>query len=134
MSIKTFLVYDITTGKILYSGTSGDASVLPEAGQSYLEDVGEVSDTTHYINAGVLTDKPAFGITTVKSAILADQLDQAHFSNIPVGTSVTLEGETFTVNDGVLVFTVDEVGTYPVTFSLYPYKELTINVVSSASP
>ena len=73
-------------------------------------------------------ERPIFPIVVNKSTIAADSTEEAIISNIPRGTVCTHDGDTYTVDDGLIEFTADHVGDYTFTFELFPYLPMTITV------
>lgn len=98
-------------------------------GESYVE--GEFLPSTYYVSSGGLVARPNFSIVSVKTAIDADSTDVAEFTGIPVGTTVSVDNLATVVSDGVFHLTADFAGTYPVTFTLYPYKDLIVDVTAT---
>ena len=87
-----------------------------------LEAVNEI-----WVNNGVVTYKTALPIVQDKITISADNADTVTFSNIPVGTVVS----GVSIDDGILEFTTNHVGSHIFTFENQPeYLTKTFEVIA----
>lgn len=130
-------VYQTASGKFLYEimGTEAHISAQQlDAGQAILVLNDEDIRTTYVLN-GTVTERQPFPFTVDKTTLTADGVDEVVVSGVPVDTSVTWpDGQTDTVTDGEVRFSVDLAGTYTLSFSAIPYldQEVTLEAVAAA--
>ena len=126
-----FVTYDTTTGQI------SSTSICPEeflplqvtAGQGIITGVA-ADDTSKYVVADVITDKPSMPLVIPAGDAVADDLTEFVITGVPTDCAVTVDGEALPlVTDGSLELTFDLAGEYKVIFIKFPYldDEVTIN-------
>ena len=102
-----------------------------EAGMDYAEEW--VDPETEYIKPSdygySIFARPEMPAAIDKTEILANGIDVATITGIPVGSSVAIDSEAWAVDDGVFELTVDTPGEYRISISCWPYldKELIIH-------
>jgi hypothetical protein len=115
-------VYETATGKIIRT-QSGNCDLPPEieAGQSVLEILEYVTDSTHYVDVSdpqtpVPTPKNISGVSVDKLIAIANGIDKVTLSNLPNPSDVLLTGPdtaiTTEVTDGTLEVTFISPGMY----------------------
>lgn len=97
---------------------------------SIVESDRPMTDATHYfdISDQTLKEKQPFPALLNKSTIKADATEEAIISSIPKGSTCRHDGETYTVDDGIVSFTAEHVGEYVFKFECFPYLPATITV------
>lgn len=106
--------YDPETGAItLYGNLSRMIveSYIKDEGRPFLIGVG--ADDTHYVDLSTMTireKQPMQGI-----------LDDTTIRNLPIPCTVTVEGESYEVDDGDAELTFEQPGVYSVTVAAVPY-------------
>lgn len=136
ISVHHFCVYD-DTGLILRAGDCRAPAVEAQAmepGENVLdfgaEAPGGIDHREVYVSEGALVPRPS--PTLDKAEILADGSDTATVAGIPTGATVTVDGEAYTVADGVLEISTDVAGTYKIVISeVFPSQPFEANVVAS---
>ena len=112
MSNVNFIQYNSTTGRVLHSGTcpSSTLHLQDVEGLVTLEGIGSIK--ADYVDAGVVKAKTSFNLTLNKTTVTADGVDTITSSNVPLGTILRFDGETYEIDDGELEITLDVVGVY----------------------
>lgn len=85
---------------------------------------------SYYVVNNDIAPRPNFPIHHPTSILIADGESTLSFSNVPVGTVVSVDDQSIVVNDGEFRFSTDTAGEYEIKFTLFPYKDLTINVTA----
>lgn len=121
-------------GKILRSGYCQDNAVhlQPGAGEGVV--FGFATDSDSYVdtfNYYTITSFPANHAQIDKITIVADSTDTATITGLPTPCTITVDGASYEVTDGVFEFTVDISGTYKIKAEAFPYlpKEWEITAV-----
>lgn len=115
-------------GRILrtVSCDPSQAAIQAQAGESMLE--GKADDATQYVKDGLITDMPANPAIIDKITLSADGVDTCLISSIPIGSEVSVEGQTYTVNDSEFIFSLDQPGTYEINITGSPFLPVTFTV------
>lgn len=110
----TYIIYN-SVGEILRAVTCpvNMIDIQLSTDESYIE--GTCNDVTQYVLNNVLTDKPSM------DTILTDNI----ITGLPVPSTVSVDGQVFSVSDGVLEFTIDQVGTYEIICEAVNYLPMT---------
>ncbi len=104
--MKYYTVFD-KSGRIIRSGTCPDGMLYMQ-GERVLE--GQSNDLYQYVRFGEIINRPA-NPATVSGMIVR---------RIPMRSKVTIEGQTYPVDDGVLELSFEYPGTYRVTIESFP--------------
>lgn len=88
-------------------------------GESYLESPEVVDDELFYVSNQSIIERPSFSESIVGTVI----------SNLPIPTTIKVEGRTYEVLDGVAELSFSMPGAYRVSLYSFPYKDKTIEVV-----
>lgn len=91
-------------------------------------DITYASPFDHFVLNGQVFEKPEF-VLSDEVSLTVGQVQQ--FFNIPVGTTLSFEGETYTIDDGLWEIEADATGVFVYTLSLFPYKRKVVKVVVS---
>lgn len=134
--MNRWAVYE-PSGRIdsVFSGLVSNAVMQAEGDLSIAPIAEGLDDLTAYVVGGVVLEKQSFPLSVSPAQIAADGLDTATISGIPTGTQVEWpDGQTDTVTDGIVEFSVDLPGTYTLKFSAIPYldQEVTIEALPAA--
>lgn len=133
-----FYIYDAATGRVLGVGAYDERG---DGAASRTLVVGTINADTEYAPGGVKAPRPTFDLLTLaldKETILANGVDTATLSGVPVGTlaKVFKDQDTFpravtTVNDGALLLRVDTAGVYRIVLSNFPAQEHAFTVIAT---
>jgi len=127
-----YIVYDKFTGKITRTGYCPDNDFQLQAiynNEAVLE--GQTNDILFYVVNSIVMPKPENPSIIDKLLMLADGLDLTTISLLPNPSTVTLDGTSYEVTDGILEFTLDVPGTYKIKIDSFPFKDLTFEVIAS---
>ena len=125
-----YAVYNAQSGKILRYGFCApeDAQhqvVTPGEECVHAAEDGPWKDTDWYFSEGEPTLRPSFGTNPVYNI----SLGQVLLINLPVGTSVAIDGDEPTVlPDGVLELSGDTPAVYEIEIIKWPYKNTSFQV------
>lgn len=122
-----YSIYDAASGMIACTGFTFDDPV-EILGQSFV--IGEYDGATHYVVAGVPTERPDNNATISKTTMQADGVDAVVISGLPAGCIVSCSCTGYTVEDGEFEFAVTAPGVYTITAELFPYKLKTWEVTA----
>lgn len=129
-----FYYYDTATGRVLATGSYDDRG---DGAAARAIAAGPINPATEYAPAGVKTARPLFAPALVidKLAIVADAVDGATITNIPVGATAkvfkdgdALPRAAIVVSDGSLVLRTDSAGSLLIVLSNFPTQEQTFTV------
>jgi len=118
----------------IYSGPDFEAQLQAQGGLEVVPIADELDDVTAYIVDGVVQPKQQMPLVIDTSQIDADGIDEATITGIPSGVTVEWpDGQSDTVTDGEIRFSVDLPGTYTFQFTAIPYldKEVTIEAIAA---
>lgn len=120
-------IFDPRSGKInrVIIAPFGVAQDQVQEGESWVG--GHSDDLIHYVDGGLIVNRPTMPGTLNKSTITADSTDTAIISNLPPCT-VTFAGEAYEVTDGSFELTVDTPGTYEISVEAFPYLPATFTI------
>lgn len=131
--IELYSAYNLLTGRITKHITSDGFPEMPpgfddEEGliEGYHNPISRYVDT----EAVVVIERPDNPSVANKTDMLADGVDIVEITNVPAGSSVSIDGQgAWQVDDGAFEFSTDTAGTYKVTVDSFPdkKKEFTIN-------
>lgn len=105
--------YLLTTGEIAccYSFPDDEDAVVTRDGFGYLE--GQAYQTTHYVNGGVIAERPASPVT----------LSDLTLFGVPAGSTLTINGERYDNVEGDVELEFPLTGTYSLRVECWPYKD-----------
>lgn len=143
--MKSFIVYDDTTGQILRKGNCGDDEVEYQAIESnelVLEVLSEPFFNLHYVDLvsdpHLIQSKTESPAVINKLSMTADGVDSIVIDDIPNPTTITIivpEGATkidpVVVDDGDLSFTCNFKGTYVFKLDSVPHLEKIFTITAS---
>ena len=119
--MESFTVYINNTGEIVRSGY-GDIDIqVSDDGESVVS--GESDGSTHYINNGVITNKPTNTTTIDKATCLADGIDFITLSSIPDNATILISGQGVNINQSIGnsdTITFDLAGEYNLRIESFP--------------
>ncbi|OWZ90492.1 hypothetical protein B9J07_28310 [Sinorhizobium sp. LM21] len=126
----TFTIYDPETGAIKRSGycRQGDLEIQVCPGEAAIFNQSG-NDVTQYVLDGVIVDRPAFTIS--KTAIAADDTDEAVITGLPDPVWVVIDGHPFEVTGGTLSVSSPMPATYHIGIDHWPYMPFDTEVVVS---
>ena len=132
---KIFAAYD-TDGAIQFIMRCMEVgpTFYDDTGLNAIEVTEIVGDSSHYVVDGVVQPKQQMPLVIDTSQIDADGIDEATITGIPSGVTVEWpDGQSDTVTDGEIRFSVDLPGTYTFQFTAIPYldKEVTIEAIAA---
>ena len=135
MNIKNYAVY-VASGEILQTVTmTARMAALQELNTNSMTEVStEVTDSTHFFIDGDVSPKSEFDLTVGEVQLLSGGTYSVTISNVPTGVQVEWpDGQTDTVTDGEISFSVDLPGTYTFKFTAVPYldKEITVEAIAA---
>jgi hypothetical protein len=118
----------------VYSGPDFEAQLQAQGGLEVVPIADDLDDVTAYIVNGVVQPKQQMPLVIDTSQIDADGIDEATITGIPSGITVEWpDGQSDTVTDGEIRFSVDLAGTYTFRFTAVPYldQEITIEAIAA---
>ncbi len=124
--MKTFTIYDTTTGEIKFVEGYGNPARIPEVSQDEAYIVGEYDTNTIYFVNDIPTPRPAMGISINKLSATADGIDLIIVSGVPNGVqALVVEGFQSLLYELVTDGTVEVGSEYPISpkisLKLFPY-------------
>ena len=121
-------IFDPRSGKInrVIIAPFGVAQDQVQEGESWVD--GHSDDLIHYVDGGLIVNRPTMPGTLNKTTITADSTDTAIISNLPQPCTVTFAGQTYLVEDGEFAFTADIPGSYIVEVEAFPHLPATFTV------
>lgn len=121
-------IFDPRSGKInrVIIAPFGVAQDQVQEGESWVG--GHSDDLIHYVDGGLIVNRPTMPCTINKTTITADSTDTAIISNLPEPCTVTFKGQEYEVTDGTFGFTADLPGTYAVKVEAWPHLDATFTV------
>lgn len=123
-----YVVHD-GTGKIIQSGQALYLAAVDFAANEENVVLGEGNGGSHYVSGGAITPRPTFtGFD--KTSIAADGEDAATMV-LPVAAIVTVDGVEYDAPAGPFEFVAEMAGTYHVTVSSFPYRDLAVEIVAT---
>lgn len=126
-----FVVRNSLTGEILRSGNCllFEISLQAKTGEISEENTVNARDNTHYHDGAGYVAKLDYSISQDFTSITSDGLDTVTFTNIPIGTTVSIRRSgNFLVNDGILTYKSDIPGPVEFTFINFKYNTITLTV------
>jgi hypothetical protein len=118
----------------VYSGPEFEAQLQAQGGLEVVPIADDLDDVTAYIVNGVVQPKQQMPLVIDTSQIDADGIDEATITGIPSGVTVEWpDGQSDTVTDGEIRFSVDLAGIYIFRFTAVPYldKEITVEAIAA---
>ncbi|WP_159990796.1 hypothetical protein [Pelistega ratti] len=113
--------YDNETGRII-SILDGDlGSVWLNRGEHFLLGV-NADMSIHYVKNGIVTERPSQQ-TVLKNATL---------QNLPVPCEITINGKIYECTDDKAELEFNQLGTYEITVSAFPYLDWSITYENQA--
>jgi hypothetical protein len=94
-------------------------SVQCQDGEAYIE--GHYHWDEYYMRNGTPTLRPELPATIDRTNLTADGIDTATITNLPNPSTVTVNRQSVTVEDGTLELTFDLPGSYVVKVESFPY-------------
>lgn len=122
-----YTLFDTETGKIKSFGTVQEEVFVSRRSESHNIIDGAYDDAVYYIVDDVPVKRPSFELSKV--AVAADGIDSTIATGLPVPSVFDIDGEEYTVVDGVFEFSTTIPGRYLITMKTFPYTENTIEVV-----
>ena len=119
MIISSYIIFNKSTGEISRSVVSTLDLVQYELSEyeDYIEHI-RVDDTLYYVVNKNITPRPTFS-----ERILGTTVD-----NLPIPTTVTTNGNSYTITDGSAELSFSLPGTYKVYLSSFPYQDKVVEV------
>lgn len=127
-------IYRLSDGAITYCAPSVEA----DAGEGVLE--GAFSGATHWVDAGVVMERPAMPTAVDKTTIAADGADVATISGVPAGATIVvytafddgtrLRSSYYDVTDGVFEVLSMSPARMTIEVRIFPYLDGRIEVVA----
>jgi len=127
--MKTYVFYELSSGKVVCSGLSRALPVNDnfntEPGIGLLDvPNGRVDNVYVDVKSLQTVQKKAFSVITTNTPLTANGTDEAIISGIPAGVQAQWpDGQIDIVNDGEIGFSVDLPGTYTFRFTAVPYLD-----------
>ena len=120
--MKHYIVYNRETGEITRSGScpDGDIAIQASEGQISAETERIYSDLDFYWNGDEVAARPEFDVEVQDNVLLG----------VPKGTTLTIEGETYTADGKRIEFEPSISGTYTIELRLFPFTPLTVEVTA----
>lgn len=130
--MMTITTYNTTTGQ-LYCTVQCPVDLLSKQvpnGLGYIE--GVFSGETHWYNLNLkaVVERPQMSCPVTIPAVVANGIDAATITNLPVPCTVTVDGQSFEVDDGTVEMTFDEPGKHTITLSAWPYLDRTVEITA----
>ena len=121
-------IFDPRSGKInrVIIAPFGVAQDQVQEGESWVG--GHSDDLIHYVDGGLIVNRPTMPCTINKTTITADSTDTAIISNLPEPCTVTFKEQEYEVTNGTFGFTTDLPGTYAVKVEAWPHLDATFTV------
>lgn len=121
-------IFDPRSGKIhrVIIAPFGVAQDQVQEGESWVG--GHSDDLIHYVDGGLIVNRPTMPCTIDKPQILADGNDLATISGLPEPCTVSFKGEEYEVTDGSFSFTANIPGIFTVEIEAFPYLPATFTV------
>ena len=118
--MEPFIIYN-TNGQILRTGSCGTDAVAAQVinpDEFVMSTI--ANDETEYVENGSVVPKKTI------DAILTNNI----LTNLPVPCTVSIDGQVFSVTDGVLEFSIDQMGTYGIICEAINHlpKEYTVTI------
>lgn len=117
-----YVIYN-PSGKIIKQVSCPDDMIVLQLStdESYIE--GKANDELEYILNDKVESKKTMGLILTGGPEFV-------LSNLPVPSTVSIDGQVFSVPDGILEFTIDQVGTYDIVCEAVNYltKKFTVTV------
>lgn len=103
-------------GEILRAGSCQAAMLYRQAGTGEYAIKGVGNDLTQYVDVDTaeIRNKHTIQARFNKTTILGDGVDSIIIANLPIPSTVTLDGVRYEVDDGEFEFTVDMPGEYAI--------------------
>lgn len=126
----SFTIYNPETGAIQRSGwcRRGDLGLQIRPGEAAVFDQSG-NDMTQYVLDGAIVDRPTFAVS--KTAIAADDLDEAVITGLPDPVTVLVDGVAHEVTGGTIAITAAMPATYRIEIDHWPYMPFNEEVVAS---
>jgi len=130
------ILYDISSGAILqnhHNSIEALDGVNIGPGRAWVHGI-SASPRSSFIQNGRVTKRPNMVAQLDKSAIIADGVDVAVISNLPIPTTVTISGPgflTMEVTDTTAEITADIPGTYTVRCVAFPHLDYEVQIVAT---
>ena len=135
--MSTYIIYNTLNGRIIMEGLGPLDSVDPLVFGDFMA-IMAYSDSLSfdllYVEDDVVKEKTEFQMSVSANQILSNGTDESIISNLPAGVQVEWpDGQTDTVTDGEISFSVDLPGTYTFKFTAVPYldKEITVEAIAA---
>lgn len=140
MSLINYIVYESTTGRVMWTGTCipDDLSLQAAAPNSTVLQIDDMDPVTQFIDISTdeVIDKPAMPTTINQTSLASDGVDEIVISSVIAGTVVEVldpDGvrSFITVDDGTFEMTTTDHGDFLITLRLFPYleKEYTVGTI-----
>ena len=132
---KIFAAYD-SNGSIHFIMRCQEVGTTfyDDTGLNAVEVNGRVSDFSHYVVDGAAQPKKLMNLTTTNTPLITNGTDESVITDIPEGTQVQWpDGQTDSVTDGEIGFSVDLPGTYTFRFTAVPYLDQEVAIEAIAA-
>lgn len=123
-----FTKYVTSTEEIIITGDCPDEMLSYQAKTNESILIGNYPPDKYYIANYLPRTKVAYSLNISKTTITADGIDQSTITNIPVNTVVTINENSYTVNDGVIEISSSEITTLTITFSNLYYLNTMVTI------
>jgi len=133
--VSVYTIYKTDTGRVvkIHIGVESGLANNVNADEGHYE--GEFDAASTYFPDGEPVLRPDNPAQLDKTSIVADGVDVATLSGVPVGAVVTLSAvgvlERVTVDDGVLEITAELPGDYTVSIDTFPAKSKELSFVAT---
>ncbi len=125
-----FVIFN-EAGKIIQKGAVQDKNcVILPIGCSEIEYLkqSEVSFEDDYFDGNAVMKRPNFSAVVSSAQAPADNASEIVISNLPIPTTILIDGESYEVADGKIVLTSDVPAKYKLAADQWPYLPWSIEV------
>jgi hypothetical protein len=100
---------------------------------SYVESANTIDYVENYIDTSTkeIKSKEKFTGSWDKTAILANDVDEAVLSGLPLNTPLSVDGELIIVDDGSFEFSTADAGYYKIVFDIPQYYPETWEIIAN---
>jgi hypothetical protein len=115
----TYVIYN-EEGRILRNISCPPSMIEAQLseGEDYIESQKIVDDTLFYVQNLFILQRPLF----------SEFVEGTTITNLPVPTTLLVEGTSYETTDGIAELSFSIPGTYSVTLQSFPYQDKTIGV------
>ena len=130
--MKEGTIYDLATGRIEMTVVAPDEEgvkiqIIGKPGLGIYFD-NKIDGANFYINEGKVLERPSMSLSLTDEVYLSVG-EVIRIEGIPEECDVSHPGGVTQVNDGFVEWSSVEPGDFTLSFSKFPYKEVTINAI-----